>query len=369
MRRAVSLLAVLLTVSLVVFSITPREPEADRAWMARASTYSPGPEGGKALFLLLQQLGLDTQRWRHPGYGQLPAQTVLWVFTREPFGRVERRDLARFLTNGGTLVAPPQALAVVLEEAGLGKAESLEHSGPVVTTWGMSLDLQAAPVAISGLGKPTARYATADTNLPIVAAWRIGAGQAVSLGVDELARNGRIGLAGNGAFLARLALALGDRHVFDEYKTGFGEGDIASLLAHVPYRWGIAQLVLVGAVGLFAFAKRRFPAEPLPPVRRRRTLDHVEAVAQLWGQARDAGLPLQAILDGVAERARMRLGGGGRDAPFVEWIGRTRPNLAFRAKASWERAQLLCQTSRPAPEAALLAAADIKGIEREAMKW
>jgi hypothetical protein len=232
----------------------------------------------------------------------------------------------------------------------------------------MKLDGQVTPVALTGVGQPAATWASAK-DVPVVAAWKIGQGRAVSLGVDRLAANGRIGLAGNGPFLARLALTLGKKHVFDEFHSGFGDGSVTSLLARVPYRWGVAQLALVGLLGLFAFSRRRVPADPPPRFRRRRTLDHVEAVAHLWQQARDAGLPLQAILNAVDERAQARLAGSGGARPFVEWIERMRPKLAARAREAWAKAESLAQRPRPSPDEARRAAVEIKQLEREASKW
>jgi hypothetical protein len=368
-KRGLLLLAVLAGLALGVLSFIPRAPEDGRSWTAGATTYSPGPGGAKAFFLLLKGIGLETQRSRQSSYNQLPPETTLWVLTREPFGRAERRDLVAFLKKGGTLVAPPQALAVVLEEAGLGKEiESTRQAKVLRATWGMSLDLEGTPTSLSGVSDPVESYANTSAGLPVVAAWQVGEGRAVALGADELVRNERIGRADNGLFLGRLALSLGEKHAFDEFKTGFGEGDLVSLVASAPYRWGVAQLLLVGAVGLFSFARRRLPAEAPGPARRRRVLDHVDAVARLWEQANDAGLPLQAIVDAVEERARLRLGGGG-DKPFIEWIGHVRPALLPRAKEAWQHAQRLClQLPTPSDEARRIAA-EIKTLEREGLKW
>lgn len=372
MKRAAWPLAAVAGVALLVVGLLPRQPDADRSWMAPATTYSPGPQGSKALFLLLGQLGLDVQRLRRPDYEHLTPGSVLWVLAREPFGRAERRGLILFLRRGGTLIAPPRALAAVLEEADLGgpgKPRVLERRGPVSTSWGTALELEGAPASLEGAARPTEVYASAAGGEPVVAVWRIGEGRAVSLGVDQAARNGRIGLGGNGPFLAKLAFLLGRRHVFDEYKTGFGEGNLLTLAARLPYRWGLLQLALVGALALVSFARRRLPAEPPDPLRRRRTVDHVEAVARLWERGRDAGLPLRALLNAAAERARLRLGGASGGRPFVEWIARVRPDLASRAAASWEGAERLCDYTRPTLDEARRAAEDVKALEGEGLKW
>jgi Domain of unknown function (DUF4350) len=369
-KRGGIALAIIAGIGIIILMFAPRDPDSGRDLRgAPVTTYSPGPYGSKALFLLLKAIGLETRRLRRPDYNHLPPNAVLWVLSNEEFGHAERRSLVQFIRSGGTLIAPPEALIVVLEEAGLGKADTKEKSGTVTTKWGMRLDLRNPAVTIAGTKSSPESYAQAAGGSPVVASWAIGGGHAVSLGVNEMVRNDRIGRAGNGIFLARLALSLGSKHVFDEFKTGFGDRSLDTLLANVPYRWGLAQLALAGGVGLLAFARRRLPAEPPPSLRRRRTLDHVEAVARMWERANDAGLPLQMILSSVAERARGRLGGGGGDTPFVEWIGRVRPELRARAQERWEQAVRLCDERRPSADAARWAALYIKELEREVLKW
>jgi len=369
-RRVLPGLAALLAASLLGLSWIPRDPDSERPWQAKATTFSPGPDGVKALYLLLSQLGLEVRRLRHPAYAELPASVVLWALGREPFGRVDRRDLLAFVERGGTLIAPPAAIDVILEAAGAGPCA--DEARPrrainLVVAGDLRLELEAKPGLISSCREPDRVHSADDDGAPLVAEWRIGSGRAISFGLDELARNRNIGKAGNGAFLARLALELGREHVFDEFSTGFGEGSTVSLLLGVPYRWGLAQLGLGLALGAWAFVPRRRPAEPGSGPRRRRTLDHVEAVARLWQRAGDAGLPLSALLAGLNTEARARSGDAG-DCPFVTRIERMRPDLAARARQIWQDAERLALTPSPPPEAVRRAVIDLRGLQWEISK-
>ncbi len=351
---------------LVVLGLLPREHPEDRAWSAKATTFSAGPSGAKALYLLLDRMGLEVERLRRPAYEQLSPDQVLWVLAPEPFGRSERRALLAFVESGGTLVGAPEALAPVFESAKLCDPctlTSASNQDVSVVREGVTLDLGEPPRHLSGLPAPKTTYVIANDESPAVASYEVGLGRLVTLGIGHLARNKHINAANNGRFLGHLAASLGRRHVFDEFKAGFGDGDLSSLLGRVPYRWGLGQLGLVGLAWLFAVGPRRWPAQPPPAIKRRRTLDHVEAVAHFWRRAGDAGLPLSALLKALDDRARLR--GAEGPTPFLERVLRTRPEQSEHARASWARAEALAQGPHPRPEDARAAAAAVLDLDPE----
>lgn len=368
MRTIALWLAVLVGSALVMTSLIPREPDTSRPWVAPLTSYSPGPQGAKAFYLLLAELGLEVQRSRRPAYAALPAGSVLWALGEEPLGRIDRLELLRFVQGGGTLVAPPRAAAPLLSllDRGPCRSEPVPREPGEVSVDGLTLELGVAPTTVAGCAAPD-RARSQLGEAAVVGEWRVGEGRVVSFGLEEMVRNGRIGRVQNGTFLARLALDLGTEHVFDELTTGFGEGSFTGLLARVPYRWGLAQLAGVGALLTWALARRRWPAEPPAPIQRRRTLDHVEAVARLWEQAGDAGLPLQAVLKGLDDRARGSAGAG-PGSPFLERIDRMRPNLRARAEEVWHNAQRLAREPRPSLEAVRRAMIDLESLEWEISK-
>ena len=349
----------------------PFDASGKDAWEAPATTYSYGPEGTRALYVLLQQLDLQVQRLRRPDLGGLDPHAVLWVLTEAPFGRLERRALVAFVQAGGTLVAPPKSLGVVFTEAGLGDPIAREQPRTLQVQAGgnLALQLEHMPRALSGVRQaPAEVFASTPDGLPVVAAWTLGAGKLVSLGVAPMLHNAQLGRGDNGVFMARLALSLGTVHVFNEFKTGFGEGDIRSLLRRLPYRWGLAQAAAVALMALLALAWRRFPVQAQPPAQRRRSLDHVEAVGQLWERSQDAGLPLQALLTALDDRARARLGGAHPGIPFVEWLGRLQPERRSQAAACWAQAAQLLRAQRPQVDAARSVVAQLQAMEAAAVR-
>jgi hypothetical protein len=160
--------------------------------------------------------------------------------------------------------------------------------------------------------------------------------------------------------------------VFDEFSTGFGDLGLSTLLAKAPYRWGLVQAALAFIVLLWCLALRRAPAEAPTKIRRRQTGDHVEAVARLWAEAGDSGLPLDSLLRAAADRGRARLGMGSRTdgaSDFVTWIQTVRPELGARALELWGRAAALAELRRPPLSRVRAAAEELAKLEREAMAW
>jgi hypothetical protein len=200
----------------------------------------------------------------------------------------------------------------------------------------------------------------------------VGKGHLVFLGLPDLARDDQIGKAQNGILLTHLALAGGGAQVFDEFSTGFGDLGLSTLLLQAHYRWGLLQAALALLVLLWGRSLRRAPAEPPAKIRRRQTRDHVEAVARLWADAGDAGLPLDSLLRAAADRARGRLGSGTSaegSGDFTTWVATVRPELGGRAVALWDRASALASQRRPPLKSVRAAAEDLAKLEKEALAW
>jgi hypothetical protein len=107
LRRAATLglaLAALLVLSLVISRV------ADRGRFAGAySTLGSGPRGTRALYLVLEQLGVRVQRWSQD-LARLPTDAVLVSLggcatsNERPLSRYEREELTSWVNEGGVLV-------------------------------------------------------------------------------------------------------------------------------------------------------------------------------------------------------------------------------------------------------------------------
>jgi hypothetical protein len=352
----------------IVFAFVPATPAPGDAWGASGSTYSPGPNGTKALYLLLEREGLTAQRWRQPGYAGLKTDQTLWILTGETIGAFELRYLLSFVQRGGTLVVRPKAAAALLEAAGLDAPEAVLVGSTFLTDDGSEIEPGEHTEVLRGGVAPAETFVESDEGDPLVAAWPIGQGRVVAFGAPDLVENEYIGRRQNGVFLVHVARELGKAHAFDELKTGFGHEGVVSLLATLPYRAAIAQLGLTLVVALAWLGVRRRPVEPLRPAPRRSTRDHVDAVGHLWARSGDARLPLAALARAADDRASAH--GESTAEPFVEWVRRVKPGLGERAAAARRAIDDLCRASAaPSAARARSAARELRAVEREMRQW
>jgi hypothetical protein len=348
-----------------------------------ASSLSAGPAGAKALYRFFGAMGLEVRRWQERDYQGLPDGT-LWILNRTPVPSLRVGELRDFLDRGNTVIGSFQALEPLLEVEKLGSL-SIDHSEAkrVEVLGGKKLD-SADSHGIGGDPDPDRIFATGtrhkDETRNVVAGWHAGEGEIVILGADDIVRNDEIGLAENGPFLLDLASSAGRNpqgmplafssaghpQIFDEVATGVGTKSVAALLAELPYRYGLLEGALALLLLLVGALPRRAPVDLMPAHRRRTTVEHLEAVARLWGLSHDPGLPLSEVLAAVNEHGRRR--GGEGATPFVDWVKRGRAGLATRAAAAVQRADLLASGKPPAREA-VAAAAELIALEGEASRW
>jgi Domain of unknown function (DUF4350) len=353
---------------LLVFAFVPKVPAGGDAWGASGSTYSPGPEGIEALYLLLEREGFTVERWRRPGYSTVSSNETLWFIADGPLGVLEKRQLLSFVDRGGTLVARPKAAAALLAAAGLEAPRAIAITSAFVTDDGSPIEPGDPTEVLRGGVAATATFVESEEGEPLVASWSIGQGRVVAFGAPALLQNDHVGRAQNGVFLVHLARALGTAHVFDEIKTGFAHAGIVALLFRVPYRAAVAQLGMALLVALVAATIRRRPIEPVQPRARRSTRDHVEAVGHLWARSGDTRLPLAALARAVDDRAASHVTSA--TEPFIQWAARTKPRLAARAAEAKHAVDALCREATPPRGARARAAArELRTVEREVRAW
>jgi hypothetical protein len=352
----------------IVFTFVPAEPAPGDAWDTSGSTYSPGPAGTRALFLLLQREGLKVEPWRRPAYAGLQPDQTLWLLTEGTLGAFEQRYLVSFVDRGGTLVVRPKVAAALLERAGLEAPEASRVCSTFLALDGTEIEPGDKTEVLRGGVLPAQTFAESRAGEALVAAWSVGRGRVVAFGAPDLTTNEHIGDRMNGIFLVHLARELGKSHAFDELKTGFGSGGVFSLVASVPYRGGLAQLGLTLVVALTGLGVRRQPVEPVRPEPRRSTRAHVDAVGHLWARSGDARLPLAALARAVDDRASAHVEASAE--PFVDWVGRVKPRLAARAAAARRGVDDLCRASTPPSHARARAAGrELRAVEQEMRQW
>jgi hypothetical protein len=307
-----------LLVLLVLAAPEHRVVETDR----RASAQRASPSGVRALYLTLERLGIPVAQRQAPlaDAGPLPTALVLL----EPSLPLTPREVANvraMVEAGGTLIYAAGFEQGLLAEFGLG------------TTWlrreaGGYASLTAAPVphrltagmdSVAGFHMilvasddgpaPGTPLLTVEDTVPVALELTVGAGRVIVLADVEPLTNAEIGGSGAALLLARLGaeLATPERPlVFGEFHHGLKRRGVLPALGRFlggrPAGHALLQLGAVALLGLLA-AGRRF-GEPVraPPPSRRSPLEHVDALARVYTEARASRVPRLLLVGGLARR-------------------------------------------------------------------
>jgi hypothetical protein len=285
------------------------------------SSYDASPQGFRAAFLLLEELGYPVVRAKRLG-----GQDVRWVLFPKNV-KQEADALNDWVRQGGLLVLAD---------------DSAEFAGHL----GMTLQVQKkedglAEEEASGLG--IARLAGGGTRVrwpgqpgeirvqagdePFVTVYRLGRGEVWLMNRPEFVTNALLPRADNAVLLSRLATdALRDwpgRLAFDEYFHGMRDRPgVMELLFQPPALWVTLQALLLLGLVLWHYMPRFGPVRPLPPPSRRSKEEFLNALAGLLERkgdragafavaaddlARELGLPTGTPVDVlVREAARHR---------------------------------------------------------------
>jgi len=353
-RRETIVLAVLF-VSFLVLSIAlaPIQAATDPA-DPRLTTWRTSPNGARAAYLTLEQLGIPVGRAGRSFAVAAPTGAPLAILAP---GRIlleeELAALMSWLRNGGELLYVPSTLGrrilqpEILDSLGLRGVFLADSLRPTValphrwtdglgslppSSWALSPAVNAgAPgpnlVVVSDslagiVGPPVGDAgASASTSvvmsdsLPVLVERRVGEGRAIVWTQGAWLRNVRLrDQADPMSLLARIAQELtasGNTLYFDEYHHGFQEGGgpvRTSLRFFGSTPLGRATLHL-GVVGLLALlvAGARFGApRAAPHPTRRSPMEHVQALAQAYRRAKAEDRLARLTLIGLARRLKHR---------------------------------------------------------------
>lgn len=370
-RRDLWLLVGILVALVVIWVATVPGSVERSATDPRLSTYRVSPQGGLALRFLLEETGTVTERRRVPlTRGPLPPVLAL-LAPVEPPSPAEISALMTWLRGGGTLIHVPGPRDPVLDSLGLATVSLLPDSMPVLkeVRWEGTVAVPAdhrwteGIDSVSGISQALAKL---PPNAEVVLEARDGRAVAVRLPVGEGSvllltsaeplRNRSLRTSGAALLMVRAATELtegGEALVFDEYHHGYRAdagpvGATAGFLRDTPPGRTVAQLLVLGVLGVLV-AGRRF-GRPLDrsPAPRRSPTEHVTALSTALRRAGARETARRLLLSGLAR-------GLGRPPPatsedraaFLEWLeGRPRSREAAVAFVEeWKRGRSADLTS------------------------
>lgn len=298
------------------------------------SSYANGRNGGRALYLWMDEMGYDVVRYQPSDYTLPRVDSVLWLLAPTEFMTVEDSEaLAEWVDDGGTLVA------VQTDDFTFDEAFNLEDT----SNNSDNVLYPAVPWLKAGRGQYNdwTRYELPRGAMPLLADSNGVVGAFVMpYGEGELwvfpsivpFTNVSLRDSDDSAFVESLLAQLPDDvpHHFDEYHHGFGVGfgfnnqrGLIYRMVREPWGWGILYAVGIVAMWIILRGRRFGRAIPLPNEHLRREAgEYVQGLAWLYRRARLRN-PIQ----------RYRLPFTADDAAFVAALARIRPDIDKEALA------------------------------------
>jgi hypothetical protein len=294
--------AILLVLSVATVLLAPSQDDAPGRGIP--TTYSTRSGGTQAAYLLLQELGYQSERWEQSPT-ELPSDNdalgkILILASPINFPQQsERKALLRFARSGGWIlysgnfpflfvesgaVTPPSFKEAVSGNVSFPPvAPSLfTRDAPEITLfeprWWLASDGNQVPL----YGKP---------DEPVVVTWRLDKGRILWLATPTPITNSGITLPGNLSFFLDCIEALRARSnpgettvLWDEYFHGY-RGSLWTYFRETPVPWAIVQLALVAWFVFLSFGRRSGPLYAPVIASRLSPLEFVDTLGDLYRRA------------------------------------------------------------------------------------
>ena len=261
------------------------------------SSYFATPNGAKAAYLLLQQLGyrVDVST---SALSDLPDASrgdvlVLAEPTQAPIGKEDRERLQHFLRQGGRVLATGFAGAAAISGDSMRAANPLasgekQYPASAVSplTRGAAKIWMSAPVRWGGSHPAVPLYAEgADV---VAATFPMGAGEAIWMAGATPLTNAGIARENNLEFLLNSLGPAATTHVmWDEYYHGVRES-LSDYMWGTPIAWALAQAGLIYLLMLVGYGRRTGPIRSAVVESRLSPLEFVETLGALYQRAHAA---------------------------------------------------------------------------------
>jgi hypothetical protein len=293
-----TILLLLITLT-TVFAPSPDEGEGEGI----PTTYSTSKGGAQAAYVLLGELGYQTERWEKPPT-ELPSNAegkILILAGPTDFPDKKEGDaLLAFVRSGGWIIYAGNFPFLFLQNGAVSPSSITRISGlssqtypaiaPSPFTQGASkitMDASNRWVASDGAQVPL----FGEPEEPVAVTWRLEKGRILWWALPTPVTNSGISREGNLPFFLsciqadRPGASPGETTVlWDEYFHGY-RGSLWDYFAETPVPWAIFQLGLVAVFVLLAFSRRNGPLYAPAAVSRLSPLEFVDTLGDLYRRA------------------------------------------------------------------------------------
>lgn len=279
----------------------------------RGSSFSTGKEGAKAAFLMLKQIGYETERSLEPitALSVDPSETALVLAS--PSGEpsdLDRKALQEFLDDGGLVLATGAGGADFLAAAPKAAARLPPELAPRTYMAALPSPLTVgAPQIVMAreIERPwldpsyVAIYGSESDG--VVRAAYVGEGRAIWWAGSTPLTNAAIADPGHAELLLNALGPPGERRVlWDEQYHGHARS-LWSYVARTPLAWIVLQIGLIGVAALLTYSRHGGLVRSKVVDPRTSPMEFVDTMGGLYAQAGAAA----AAVTAAATRLRRRL--------------------------------------------------------------
>ena len=282
-----------------VFAPSPDEGEGEGI----PTTYSTSKGGAQAAYVLLGELGYQTERWEKPPTELPPNAEGKILILAGPTDFPDKKEgdaLLAFVRSGGWIIYAGNFPFLFLQNGAVSPSSITRISGlssetypaisPSPFTQGASkITMDASNRWVASDGAQVPLYGEPEE--PVVVTWRLEKGRILWWAAPTPVTNSGISREGNLPFF--LSCIQADRPganpgettvLWDEYFHGY-RGSLWDYFAETPLPWAIFQLGLVGVFVLLAFSRRNGPLYAPAAVSRLSPLEFVDTLGDLYRRA------------------------------------------------------------------------------------
>ena len=336
-RRMLLILSAVMVVLIVGVSVfAPRDEEND----PRPTTYNIGPRGAKAAYLTLESLGRKVGRWERPltELSDVDAARTTLVLADPQYAATDhdalKAELNTFLQRGGRVLTTGSEGALLLPDAQTqtpsmfsgGLCETTpEGQGPLARAGSVEMRNEARWNAVG----PRFRVDQRCGGEGVVAHYAVGDGEAVWWSSADPMENTELKHDGD---LSLLMTSVGeDRDVLFDEALESNPVTMWSAAKGLPLTWLAIQAVVLFALLVLSFSRRRGPVRMPVELPRSSPVEFAVSMGDLYGKAhatsaateaarrrllrvltREAGVAQSAVQQGhaaIADALQQRLGG------------------------------------------------------------
>ncbi|HEX3376404.1 MAG TPA: DUF4350 domain-containing protein [Candidatus Acidoferrales bacterium] len=301
--RKLLLIAGSILLLLIIATLGLAPPPEEKEGQGISTTYSATNNGAQAAYLLLRELGYQSERWEMPP-AELPSDSmgkILILAGPSNFPDKKERDaLLTFARSGGWIIYAGNYPYLFLESGAVQAPSEIDITGPPSETFHAiapsPLTLSAETISI----RASNRWMTTDGSQiplygeprePVVVTWQLEKGRVIWWASPTPLTNSGITREGNLPFFlgciqaVRPGASPGEITVlWDEYFHGY-RGSLWDYFNKTPVPWAIFQLAVVALFVLLAFGRRSGPIYSPAAVSRLSPLEFVDTLGDLYRRA------------------------------------------------------------------------------------